>query len=105
LEVSPDILLNQINAKQRKRIGFLLKNIQFELEKLRPFEEAIITAGGVSHKEVSAKTMESKIISGLYFAGELLDLYADTGGYNLQIAYSTASLAANACVEKLQNQQ
>jgi predicted Rossmann fold flavoprotein len=105
LDISPDILLNQINAKQRKRIGFLLKNIKFEIEKLRPFEEAIITAGGVSHKEISAKTMESKIISGLYFAGEILDLYADTGGYNLQIAYSTASLAANSCVRKLQNEE
>ncbi len=105
LDFSSEIPLNQINAKQRKSIAFLLKNLNFEVEKLRPFEEAIITAGGVSHKEVSAKTMESKIISGLYFAGEVLDLYADTGGYNLQIAYSTASLAANSCVRKLQDQE
>ena len=59
----------------------------------RPFEEAIVTAGGVSTAEVDPQTMQSRLVKGLYFAGELLDIDADTGGYNLQIAYSTGHLA------------
>ena len=64
------------------------------IEGHRNFSEAIVTAGGISLKEVNPKTMESKIIKNLFFAGEVLDLDADTGGYNLQIAFSTACLAA-----------
>ena len=72
-----------------------MKEFRFKITKARSFKEAIITAGGVSTNEISSKTMESKIIKNLYFAGELIDLDADTGGYNLQIAYSTAWLAGN----------
>ena len=61
----------------------------------RPIEEAVVTAGGVSTDEINPRTMESKLVSGLYFAGEIMDLDAYTGGYNLQIAWSTANLAGN----------
>ncbi len=64
----------------------------------RSFTEAIITSGSVSTNEIFSKTMESKLVVGLYFAGEIIDLDADTGGYNLQIAYSTGWLAGNSCI-------
>ena len=70
-----------------------LRGFRLNVTGYRPFKEAIITAGGVSTAEISPKTMESKLISGLYFAGEMIDLDAETGGYNLQIAYSTGWLA------------
>ena len=70
-----------------------MKNFRFEIAGHRSFKEAIITAGGVLTGEISPKTMESKLVSGLYFAGEMIDLDAETGGYNLQIAYSTGWLA------------
>ena len=78
-----------------------MKDFRFEVVQPRPFKEAIITAGGVSTKEINPKTLESKIIDNLYFAGEVIDVDADTGGYNLQIAYSTGWLAADACVKNL----
>ena len=90
---------HQISSKERKQIRFLLKNMRFTITGHRSFREAIITAGGVSTKEISSKTMESKLVSGLYFAGEIIDLDAETGGYNLQIAYSTGWLAGNSCVD------
>ena len=93
LKISGDKLCHQISAEERKRIRLWLKDFRFEITGSRSFSEAIITAGGVELKEVDAKTMESKIIKGLFFAGEVLDLDADTGGYNLQIAFSTAWLA------------
>ncbi|MEI6695041.1 MAG: NAD(P)/FAD-dependent oxidoreductase [Bacteroidota bacterium] len=93
LKISGDKLCHQISAEERKRIRLWLKDFRFEITGSRSFNEAIITAGGVELKEVDAKTMESKIIKGLFFAGEVLDLDADTGGYNLQIAFSTAWLA------------
>jgi hypothetical protein len=71
-----------------------LKDFRFDINGTRDFAEAIITSGGIDLKEINSKTMESKLIKGLYFAGEVLDLDADTGGYNLQIAFSTAWLAA-----------
>ena len=74
--------------------------MRFEISHNRSFKEAIITAGGVLTNEIRPKTMESKIVSGLYFAGEMIDLDAETGGYNLQIAYSTGWLAGNSCFEK-----
>jgi hypothetical protein len=70
-----------------------MKDFRFKIGGHRSFKEAIITAGGVSTVEISPKTMESKLVSGLYFAGEMIDLDAETGGYNLQIAYSTGWLA------------
>ena len=74
----------------------LIKNLPLTVTGLRDYNEAIITKGGVSVKEVNPSTMESKLVQGLYFAGEVLDLDAVTGGYNLQIAWSTAYLAAQA---------
>ena len=71
----------------------LLKDFRVSLSALRPIDEAIVTSGGVSIKEISPKTMESKLVRGLYFAGEILDVDAYTGGYNLQIAFSTGHLA------------
>ncbi len=72
-----------------------MKNMHFEISHNRSFKEAIITAGGILTKEIRPKTMESKLVSGLYFAGEIIDLDAETGGYNLQIAYSTGWLAGS----------
>ena len=71
----------------------VLKGIRIPLVGFRPLEEAIITRGGVSVKEIDPKTMQSKLIEGLYFAGEVLDVDAYTGGFNLQIAFSTATVA------------
>lgn len=91
---------HQLSSKERRRIMLLMKNFRFEIETYRGFEEAIITSGGVSTSEIDGRTMQSKLINGLYFAGEVLDLDANTGGYNLQIAYSTAWLAAECCVKQ-----
>ena len=71
----------------------VLKGIRVKLTGFRPIEEAIVTRGGVSVKEVDPKTMQSKLVEGLYFAGEVLDVDAYTGGFNLQIAFSTATVA------------
>ena len=98
LNFNPEKECHQVSAKERKRITHLLKNLRFIITKNRSFKEAIITAGGVSTKEISPKTMESKLVNGLYFAGEVIDLDAETGGYNLQIAYSTGWLAGNSSV-------
>lgn len=84
-----------INSKERKQIRLNLKELKFRVTSSRSFKEAIITQGGVSLTEIDSKTMESKLIKGLYFAGEVIDLDADTGGYNFQIAYSTGSLAGD----------
>lgn len=101
LKISSDKLCNQINSKERKSIRILLKNFSLEIRGTRPFTEAIVTAGGVDTTEVDKKTMRSKICKSLYFAGEVLDLDADTGGYNLQIAFSTARLAAENAVKDI----
>ncbi len=96
IEINPDKECHQISSKERKRIRNQLKNLRFTIRSHRSFKEAIITAGGVSTKEINAKTMESKLIKGLYFAGEIMDLDANTGGYNLQIAWSTGWVAGEA---------
>ena len=93
-EISVDKKAHQITSEERKRIKMNLKELKFNIKGSRSFREAIITQGGISLDEIDAKTMESKIVNGLYFAGEVIDLDADTGGYNFQIAYSTGSLAA-----------
>ena len=85
--------VNEITKTERKRLGQLLKNFTITIKAFRPVEEAIITAGGVSTREINPKTMESKLIKGLYFAGEIIDVDAYTGGFNLQIAYSTGYTA------------
>ncbi|MCK5267290.1 MAG: aminoacetone oxidase family FAD-binding enzyme, partial [Spirochaetes bacterium] len=97
LKINPGKLANQVSAKERRQIRILMKDFRFKVTGYRGFDEAIITAGGVSINEIHSKTMESKLIKNLYFAGEMIDFDADTGGYNLQIAYSTAWLAAESC--------
>lgn len=87
--------LNQINGAERKRLLSFLKDFTFTLTGTGNFEEAIVTQGGVSLKEVNPKTMESRLVNGLYLVGEVLDLDADTGGYNLQLAFTTGFAAGN----------
>lgn len=85
--------VNAVTREERLRIVSLLKGLPLSVKALRPIEEAIITRGGVSVREIDPKTMESKLISGLYFAGEVIDVDAKTGGFNLQIAFSTGYTA------------
>ena len=91
--INPDKKVNEITREERKLMVDLLKEMRFEINSLRPVEDAIITSGGINVKEINPKTMESKICSGLYFAGEVIDVDAYTGGFNLQIAFSTGYLA------------
>ena len=86
---------NSLTKEERRTILETLKGFKVDILSFRPVDEAIITSGGVATKEINPSTMESKMVSGLFFAGEILDLDGDTGGYNLQIAFSTAALAAN----------
>ena len=92
-EIEPEKKVNEITKEERQRLVHLIKDFTMTLTGLRGYNEAIITKGGVSVKEIDPGTLESKIIKGLYFAGEVLDLDAVTGGYNLQIAWSTGYLA------------
>ena len=87
--------VNSITKTERKQLVHLIQNLTFNVEKLRPIAEAIVTAGGVTIKEIDPSTMQSKIIDNLYFAGEVMDVDAFTGGYNVQIAFSTGYLAGN----------
>ena len=91
--ISAETKVNVVTKEQRKRLIENLKALTFTVKSLRPIEEAIITDGGISVKEIDPKTMQSKLVDGLYFAGEIIDCAAYTGGYNLQIAFSTARLA------------
>ena len=93
--IDPDKQVNEITREERAKLVDLLKGLPMTIIGLRGWNEAIITKGGVSVKQVNPSTMESKLVNGLYFAGELLDLDAMTGGYNLQIAWSTGYLAGN----------
>ena len=90
-----EMKVNNITHEQRMKLLQLFKAFPVSISGTRPIDEAIVTAGGVSTKEVNPRTMESKLISGLYFAGEVLDLDAYTGGFNLQIAWSTGYVAGN----------
>ena len=92
--VDPQKPINQISKEERQQIGYMLQHMPLTVKGLRPVEEAIVTAGGISLKEFNPKTMESKLIKGLYGAGEVLDIDAFTGGYNLQAAFSTGYVAA-----------
>ncbi len=85
--------INEVTKEEREQIVKVLKNLVLKVSGVRPIEEAIITAGGVNIKEINPKTMESKIIKGLYFAGEIIDVDSLTGGFNLQIAWSTGYVA------------
>ena len=97
-EISPDIKCNSITKQQRIKLGEAIKDFKVSVSGFRPIEEAIITKGGVNTKEITPKTMESKLCKGLYFAGEVIDVDAYTGGFNLQIAFSTGVLAAESIV-------
>lgn len=93
--------VNSITKEERKKILKILKNLEIPLTRFRPIEEAIITSGGIEVKEISPKTMESKILAGLFFAGEVIDVDAYTGGFNLQIAFSTGYLAGKSAAENV----
>lgn len=96
-KIDEEKFVNQITREERKYFANLLKNLEMNFSKFRPLNEAIVTSGGVSTLEIDSSTMESKILKGLYFAGEVIDVDALTGGFNLQIAYSTGYLAGKNC--------
>ena len=96
-QIKPMKKCNAITREERLRLVQGIKAMPVAISGFRPIEEAIVTSGGVSVKEINAKTMESKLVSGLYFAGEVLDVDAYTGGFNLQIAFSTGHLAGSSC--------
>ncbi len=91
--ISANKPVHQVSAKERTLIRNWLKNFRLEITGYRSFKEAIVTAGGVDTREINPNTMESKLVKGLYMAGEILDIQGDTGGYNLQAAFSTGWLA------------
>lgn len=91
--INPNKQVNEITKKERESLINILKNFEITIKGFRPIEEAIVTAGGINIKEINPKTMESKLVKGLYFAGEIIDVDAYTGGFNLQIAYSTGYMA------------
>ena len=91
---------SQISAKERRRLRAWLKDFRLEVTGCRPFAEAIITAGGIDTREIDPRTMESRKTKGLFFAGELIDIQADTGGYNLQAAFSTGWLAGRSAAQQ-----
>ncbi len=93
--IAPEKQVNSVTKQERTELVTLLKNFPATVRDFRPLSEAIVTSGGVKLSEVNPKTMESKLIAGLYFAGEILDIDAYTGGFNLQIAFSTAVAAGN----------
>ena len=99
--ISPEKKVNSITRDERKSLLNLFKNFRLEVDGPRPVDEAIITSGGIALGEINPKTMESKIVDGLYFAGEIMDLDAYTGGFNLQIAWSTAYTAAHHLLSNL----
>lgn len=92
-KINPEKKVNEITKKERKNLVKLLKDFELSISDFRPIEEAIITSGGINIKEINPKTMESKLVKGLYFAGEIIDVDSYTGGFNLQIAYSTGYTA------------
>jgi len=99
--IPPDKIVSSITVKERQTLRNWLKDFRFTISGYRPIEEAIITAGGIDIKEIQSKTMESRLVSGLFFAGEVIDIDADTGGYNLQAAFSTGFLAGISANKKL----
>ena len=92
-DIPEDKKVHSISKKERHRMMELMKGLEMHIEGVRTFDEAIVTRGGVNVKEVSPTTMESKLVKNVYFAGEMLDLDAVTGGFNLQIAWSTGYVA------------
>ena len=100
LEISPDLQANALTKQKRRELVSLLKNFSLDISGKRPVAEAIITSGGIKVSEIDPKTMESKLISGLYFAGEVIDCDAYTGGFNLQIAWATGYAAGKSASER-----
>ncbi len=98
-EIEPDKYSNQISAAEREKLLSLLKSLRFNIKGPLPIEYAIVTAGGIALNEIEPRTMASRLVKGLYFCGELLDLDADTGGYNLQAAFSTGYLAGESSAQ------
>ena len=93
--------VNSIRREQRLALAGMLKNLEYTVSGFRPIDEAIVTSGGINISEINPKTMESKIVEGLYFAGEVIDVDAHTGGFNLQIAFSTGRCAGIAAAERM----
>ncbi len=94
-EISQNKMVNEITKEERKKLVNILKDFTFEIEGLRPLSEGIVTRGGVDIKEIDPSTMKSKIIDNLSFCGEVMDVDAFTGGYNVQIAFATGYVAGN----------
>ena len=92
-KINPEKKVNEVTKQERIELIKILKGLNIEIKEFRPIDEAIVTSGGISIKEINPKTMESKIVDGLYFAGEIIDVDSYTGGFNLQIAYSTGYTA------------
>lgn len=97
--IDPGKKSSQVTQEERRLIVAMLKGLRFDISQARPIEEAMITRGGISLKEINPRTMESRIIKGLYFAGEMIDVDADTGGFNLQAAFSTGYLAGESAAK------
>lgn len=97
--IEPEKEVNSITKEERQRLVSLLKGFEIVIDGFRPVQEAIVTAGGVDVKEINPKTMESKIVKGLFFAGEIIDVDGYTGGFNLQVAYSTGYTAGGSALE------
>ena len=97
-KINEEKRVNEITKEERKNLVKVLKKFELTIKDFRPVEEAIITSGGINIKEINPKTMESKLVKGLYFAGEIIDVDSYTGGFNLQIAYSTG-FTAGKCLE------
>ncbi len=95
--IDPYKKVNSVTKGERSRLVAVLKNLEFNISGFCPIDSAIITSGGINVKEINPSTMESKLVSGLYFAGEIIDVDAYTGGFNLQIAFSTGHLAGSCC--------
>ncbi len=98
--IDPDKFVHQITKEERTRLLDILQHLTFTITQTRPVAEAIVTAGGVSTKEIQTRTMESKLVSGLYFAGEVIDIDGYTGGFNLQAAFSTGYVAGKAAASQ-----
>jgi hypothetical protein len=94
--IAPETKVNSVSKEQRRRLVRLLKRFVVDIKGTRPIEEAVVTSGGVDVREIGPSTMESKLIGGLHFAGEIIDVDAYTGGFNLQIAWSTGYAAGRA---------
>jgi predicted Rossmann fold flavoprotein len=101
--INPEKKVNEITKAERSELVKLFKNFDLSVKKFRPIDEAIITCGGIDTREIYSNKMESKLVNGLYFAGEIIDVDAYTGGFNLQIAFSTGKLAGKSAVSAVED--